>query len=96
MGNEVHHYNSIQIVGPPFRNFLTFSRGECSVQNPDRSSACGGLFKKVDFTFHNTLKCIEFIQCNIQVVAEFRMENMKRNCLFDINISSSLKKEFYY
>ena len=33
-----------------------------SVQNPDPSGACGGLFRKMNFTFHISVKCIDYIQ----------------------------------
>ena len=33
-----------------------------SVQNPDPSGACGGLLKKMNFTFHIIVKCINYIQ----------------------------------
>ena len=40
-------------------------QGGGSVQNPNPSGACGGLFKKVNFTFHITVRCIDFIQSYI-------------------------------
>ena len=54
---QIYHNNSLQI--PTSENFGHFQGGG-SVQNSDPSGASGGLFEKVDFTFHNILKCIDF------------------------------------
>ena len=103
-GVQWYQYNSIQIP-PPSENFGYFQGGG-SVQNPDSNGACGGLLKKVDFTFHNTLKCIHILfkltvynqqivlvtvssQCNIQVLGEFRMENMKKKLFLGYHIKIS-------
>ena len=45
----------------PIPKILDIFKGG-SVQNPDPSGACGGLFKKLNCTFHITVKCINFIQ----------------------------------
>ena len=45
---------------PPSKIFGHFQGGG-SVQNPEPSGACGGLFKKMNFTFHITVKCIDFL-----------------------------------
>ena len=50
---NLNHNNSLQI--PPLPKIFGIFKGGGSVQNPDPSGAWGGLFEKMDLTFHNTL-----------------------------------------
>ena len=63
-GHKTNHNNSLQI--PSSVNFWHFQRGG-SVQNPDPTGARGGLFEKGAFTFHNTLKCINYSKLHFVV-----------------------------
>ena len=63
-GHKTNHNNSLQTL--PSENFWHF-QGWGSVQNPDPTGARGGLFEKVAFTSHNTLKCINFPKLQIVV-----------------------------
>ena len=55
---KVPQITTIPYRSPPSENFGRFQGGGAA-QNPDPSGACGGLFEKVNFTFHNTLKRID-------------------------------------
>ena len=50
------------LTDPPLPNILDIFKGGGSVQNLDPSGACGGLLKKMNFTFHITVQSLEFIQ----------------------------------
>ena len=50
------------LTDPPPSEIFGHFQGGGSVQNPDPSGACGGLFKKMNFTFRITVKCINFLQ----------------------------------
>ena len=47
---------------PLLPKILDIFKGGGSVQNLDPSGACGGLFKKINFTLHITVQSLDFIQ----------------------------------
>ena len=66
--------NSLQIH--PFQKFL---------QNPDPSGACGGLFEMMNFSFHITIKCIDFIRIESYILQSTKCIG---NCQYSIQYSS--------
>ena len=75
--DSIDQNNSLQI--PPLPKILDIFKGGGSVQNPDPSGACGGLFKKMNFTFPITVTCIDFFKSyTLEGIMEGKIHFLKK------------------